>query len=703
MAQFSVKYGQLANLPEYSSALEGTLLFTTDSHELFANVNGAQFKVGAFDSVATLSALSSADTSKMYYVRDIKALAVYNASKTQWEQVNADTGATAVAFSGGSGTNNAPITGEYISGATYSAATRTITFAVTKLAAVNVEYKAAAGQDPAVSVKGALDDIYQQIGDGGSVASQIQSAIEALDGSAAIASESGGVVTLKSGVAEADGVISNSSGSDITLAKVATTGDADDVVYEAGTGGAADITVKDALDTLNGADNVTGSVAKAVKDAVDGLDVTEFALAEVSSNVVTIHGISETDGEIAVGVNSANDIVLEEVAYTGAAADVSVADAGSNFTGTTVEAVLAEIATAISNTNSAGVVTVETPTQSTYASVYEFYQGLTGTETTEQKAAKKIGTINIPKDMVISAGEVKTVATADVPYTGAVVGDKYIDLTIANNDGTHIYIPVKDLVDVYTGSVGAEVTITVSNANVIGATVNKVAATKIVYAEATTYTQADYEAYVAEHGEDPTWSVGDTKTAEVNVKQKIDAVEAKVDAIDVDGDIATEIAKLDATVSIEDTAGTNPLNITVTEVDGKLTAVTGSIDANTFDAYGAATAAVAALDADLDASGTAQHSGTFVVSGVTEVDGVITAVDSVEVENAGAAAAVLGTSSDAATANTVYGAKAAASAAQSDVDNLETLVGTIPGTSSATDIVGYVQEQVTNGLTWGTF
>ena len=46
------------------------------------------------------------------------------------------------------------------------------------------------------------------------------------------------------------------------------------------------------------------------------------------------------------------------------------------------------------------------------------------------------------------------------------------------------------------------------------------------------------------------------------------------------------------------------------------------------------------LDANLDASGTPAHNGTFVVSGVTEVDGVITSVDSVEVEAAGAAAAV---------------------------------------------------------------
>ena len=51
-------------------------------------------------------------------------------------------------------------------------------------------------------------------------------------------------------------------------------------------------------------------------------------------------------------------------------------------------------------------------------------------------------------------------------------------------------------------------------------------------------------------------------------------------------------------------------------------------------------AKIQTLNADLDASGTPAHNGTFVVSGVTEVNGVITSVDSVEVEAAGAAAAV---------------------------------------------------------------
>lgn len=68
----------------------------------------------------------------------------------------------------------------------------------------------------------------------------------------------------------------------------------------------------------------------------------------------------------------------------------------------------------------------------------------------------KIGEIDIPKDFLVKSGEVKSVATAGSPYTGAVVGDKYIDLTIntvgADETAQHLYIPVKDLVDIYTGS-----------------------------------------------------------------------------------------------------------------------------------------------------------------------------------------------------------------------------------------------------------
>lgn len=67
------------------------------------------------------------------------------------------------------------------------------------------------------------------------------------------------------------------------------------------------------------------------------------------------------------------------------------------------------------------------------------------------KNGEAFGTkINILKDMVISGGELKNATEADVPVAGLAVGDPYLELTIANNDGTKIYIPVKDLVDIYT-------------------------------------------------------------------------------------------------------------------------------------------------------------------------------------------------------------------------------------------------------------
>ena len=106
--------------------------------------------------------------------------------------------------------------------------------------------------------------------------------------------------------------------------------------------------------------------------------------------------------------------------------------------------------------------------------------------------------------------------------------------------------------------------------------------------------------------------------------------------------VAAGVSSLDAEVTSTD--GRN-VQVKVTEVDGIITAVNVTTDntVNSTDVSNAITNAIGALDADLDASGNAQHNGTFVMSGVTEVDGVLTAVDSVEVENAGAAAAAKAT------------------------------------------------------------
>ena len=55
--------------------------------------------------------------------------------------------------------------------------------------------------------------------------------------------------------------------------------------------------------------------------------------------------------------------------------------------------------------------------------------------------------INIPKDLVVQSGSVKTVESENTPVEGYVVGNKYIDLLIANSNDEHIYILVSDLVE----------------------------------------------------------------------------------------------------------------------------------------------------------------------------------------------------------------------------------------------------------------
>ncbi len=65
--------------------------------------------------------------------------------------------------------------------------------------------------------------------------------------------------------------------------------------------------------------------------------------------------------------------------------------------------------------------------------------------------------INIPKDMVVQSGTVKTCETADAPLEGFKVGDKYIDLVLANAEDTHIYIKVTDLVDEYIAGEGIRI------------------------------------------------------------------------------------------------------------------------------------------------------------------------------------------------------------------------------------------------------
>lgn len=78
--------------------------------------------------------------------------------------------------------------------------------------------------------------------------------------------------------------------------------------------------------------------------------------------------------------------------------------------------------------------------------------------------------IDDPKDKVVSSGDVVNGTWADGTFTESTSGkDKAIKLVIANSSDI-LYIDVKDLVDVYTGSTGSTITVNIDSTNKVTAT-----------------------------------------------------------------------------------------------------------------------------------------------------------------------------------------------------------------------------------------
>lgn len=149
--------------------------------------------------------------------------------------------------------------------------------------------------------------------------------------------------------------------------------------------------------------------------------------AEATSHSVDIPVASETQAGIVTAEDKKAITNLDTTYAKKADVDKSIKDLSNS------------IATGETN----AVVSLAENSSTAYAKSYVLSQG-----------NKQIGTINIPKDMVVSSGSLKSVTSANDPYTGAKVGDKYIDLVIANSTSEHIYIPVSDLIDTYLAGDG---------------------------------------------------------------------------------------------------------------------------------------------------------------------------------------------------------------------------------------------------------
>lgn len=285
--------------------------------------------------------------------------------------------------------------------------------------------------------------------------------------------------------------------------------------------------------------NVAAAAANAAQSDVDALEGLVGTLPEGAIAKTVTDYIDEAAGKVAADL-TALDGSLADVAKSGAAADVSIADEGGKITATTVEGALAELAEAISATSTAGAVTCEKSSPDGVAARYIFKQG--GVEIPN-------AVIDIPKDMVVESGEVVTNPVGQPTGT-------YIVLTLANKEENKLYINVTDLIEYVTGGETDEITVAVSAEHVATATVKKIAATKIIYKEA----------------------VGETP--EVSVAAALNDIYDQIGkGGSVSSQISAAIAELDATVNQSGTGenGTG-LTLQVIETDGKLTAVTGSIN-----------------------------------------------------------------------------------------------------------------------------
>lgn len=198
---------------------------------------------------------------------------------------------------------------------------------------------------------------------------------------------------------------------------------------------------------------------------IDGLS-TEFAnyykksetssVNELTAKFADYYTKSDVDSiSSALSAQATTDINAAKSEVVGNAADLSSADTvyGAKK--------YADIIAAASE------VTVEKLTTATagYASSY----------VVKQNGVQVGATIDIPKDYLVKSATLSVVKTADEPYSGAAVGDKYIDFVVNAKDdsgtASHIYLPVNDLVDAYTGVNGTTINVTVDNSNQISAEV----------------------------------------------------------------------------------------------------------------------------------------------------------------------------------------------------------------------------------------
>lgn len=215
------------------------------------------------------------------------------------------------------------------------------------------------------------------------------------------------------------------------------------------------------------------------------------------------------------------------------AVDALAEDVGNvdNLSTTNKEVVKAinEVLAAVGTGGTAAVVTVtEKGATTDYAQVYEIKQG-----------TSVVGTINIPKELVVSGGEVVTNPTGQPAGT-------YIKLTL-QNVANPLYINVAKLVDVYTAQANAtQVQLSIDSNRVISATIKSgsVTATELASNAVTTVKVADKNITKAKLSDEVQTSLGKANAAAPQsttyTKTEVDNL---IDGVDVSDQLANYYKK----------------------------------------------------------------------------------------------------------------------------------------------------------------
>lgn len=213
--------------------------------------------------------------------------------------------------------------------------------------------------------------------------------------------------------------------------------------------------------------------------------------------------------------------------------DALAEDVGNvdNLSTTNKEVVKAinEVLAAVGTGGTAAVVTItEKGATTDYAQVYEVKQGTT-----------VVGTINIPKELVVSAGEVVTNPAGKPAGT-------YIKLTIQNVTDP-LYIDVAKLVDVYTAQANAtQVQLSIDANRVISATIKAgtITSTELATDAVTTIKVADGNITKAKLSSEVQTSLGKADAAAPqSTTYTKDEVDGLIDGVDVSAQLANYYTK----------------------------------------------------------------------------------------------------------------------------------------------------------------